>query len=356
MMRAMKNVNYKMLARTVLLSLIFVGGWSHAAAVDNFYTVSALVNDQSRAERSKGLSAASKEMLVRLSGSTNVLKSSTAQKILSAPARYVKGYRYEKGSLVVSFQPGAMEQTLVSSGLPVWSKNRPETLIWLAIEGGRGRYIVKNNSANLPNRLVQLAAQRRGLPLMWPLNADIDSAKVEFADIKGAFVGTINRASEDYQAQSIVLGYVRQLSGQRWQAQWRLLRNGQTVELGDPQGSLQGVIDNGINALAHELSQEFAVAVSEQARTEPLRVEVKGADTLERYAQARKYLESLVMTERVGVDEVTSKSTSFQLILRGSKSDLQRAIKLGSTMRVVPRAEGTVVIGNSEPDVVLELL
>lgn len=341
-----------------------------AVQVTGLYQVSVPVEDQTSGERLKGMSSAIKEVLIRVSGSRGVVENPELSSAIVAPSRYVKGYRYEKrqlpegdgNQLVVEFSAKAVQSLLVQKQLPVWSEQRPEVLLWLAVEERKRRYILKDSSVHLPNQAINDAAAARGLPLAWPLDSDIEIGKVKVADIKAGFDEQISKASKDYNPHGILVGYIKELRNGSWLGRWQLVRGGQVTRWKSEEGSLSTVMQSGIDPVADVLAEEFAIAGVGETGAEPLRVKVENVNTLDHYADSRAYLDSLLITDKVNVIQVHKDYVEYQLSLRGQHNEFVRAIQLGRTMRILPQVieSDTVVpdpeLSSTKPDLILELI
>ena len=341
-----------------------------AAQEKDLYQVEVQVADQSTGERIKGMSAAIKEVFVRVSGSKLIVDDSELAAAIVSPGRYVEGYRYEqrqKGTetlnfLLFSFSAKALESLLVKKKLPIWPAPRPDVLVWLAVEKRSRPYVVKDEPLNIINQAVIRAAISRGLPLSWPLNTDIDAGKVRAPDIRAGFVKQIAEASKDYSIDNILIGHVKHHSSGHWSGEWKLVRKGQTESWEGDSLDLQGVVSAGIDAVADTLAAESSISAGDEQ--DLLLVKVNNVSDLEGYAGTRSYLGELLITQNIAVVKVHDNAVEYQLRLRGKAEEFLRAINLGGEMRVVPQVvtadhidpqsrEGASDL--SQPDYTLEL-
>lgn len=359
--------------KILFILFLLLPSFLQADQEQNMYQVEALVADQSSGERIKGMSAAIKEVLVRVSGNKSVIDEPELSAAIVSPGRYIEGYRYEKrqqgnGSvdfLLVSFSAQALQNLLVEKNLPVWSAQRPNVLVWLAVERQSRPYIAKDSPLNTVNQAINRASTSRGLPLSWPLDTDVDSGKVRVADITAGFVEQIVEASRDYSAHAILIGHVKELSGSRWQGKWRLVRDGQSTDWDSDVAGLDSVVSDGIDVVADTIAAELSISSRDEQQARPLLVKVRNLDSLEGYAAARAYLYSLLVTSEVKVAKVYAQAVEYQLRLRGTPEEFARAIRLGGTMRVVPKVieanhiEPSQRLGEvdpGQPDFILELV
>lgn len=342
-----------------------------AVPVQKLYEVEVAVADQSSGERLKGMSAAIKEVLVRLSGNKAIVGEPVLASAIASPGRYVKGYRYERREqatveldfLLVSFSPKALQGLLVENQLPIWPEQRTDVLVWLAVDERARPYIIKDNPLNIINQAINDAAINRGLPLSWPLDSDIDSGKVRATDIKAGFQQQIISASKDYAAHGILIGYLKKLSKDKWQGEWQLVRQDKAVNWSSDIASLDDVMLSGVDPVADTLASEFSILGGDEQGL--LLVNVRNINNLESYAVSRAYLQDLLITSDVGVVKVMNDAVDYQLRLRGKAGEFVRAINLGGKMRIVPKVIVTQNIDpesrletttTTEPDYVLELI
>ena len=342
-----------------------------ATQVPELYEVEVAVADQSSGERLKGMSAAIKEVLVRLSGSKAIVDEAVLASAIASPGRYVKGYRYERREqadteldfLLVNFSSQALQDLLVESRLPIWPEQRAEILVWLAIDERPRPYVVKDNPLNIINQAINSAAASRGLPLSWPLDSDVDSGKVRATDIKAGFQQQIISASKDYAAHGILVAYIKKLSEEKWQGEWQLVREGKAVSWSSDVASLDDVMLSGVDAVADILAGEFSILSGDEQGL--LLVTVRNINNLQRYAKSRAYLQDLLITSDVGVVKVMRGAVDYQLRLRGKAEEFVRAINLGGQMRIVPQVIVTQninpenraeIIAPNQSDYILELI
>ena len=185
---------------------------SPAAAVEvpTLYTAEVPFNREAKNPRDDAYKLALAEVLLRVSGSELSANTAAIRELFPNPASYVMQFRPgANDSLWVSFDGQAIEQILRNAGQTVWGAERPLTLVWLAVDWGRGsREIIAaddpdrtagaSRSLNLNQRLrerIVKVAEQRGLPLVFPLLDSIDLQNVTFSDIWGGFDERIVAAS-----------------------------------------------------------------------------------------------------------------------------------------------------------------
>ncbi len=167
------------------------------------------VNDQSQSTQRIALKNALKQVFVKLSGSTSVLKNPGVKAALTTPQTLLRSYRFtfdnEKTFYVAEFDQTKLSALLQREMLPLWSDRRPETIIWLAqdVEGAGRTLLDESQSNTLLEALVQTASER-GVPMSLPLMDLTDSVNISTYDVWGRFVEPLKNASLRYNVENII--------------------------------------------------------------------------------------------------------------------------------------------------------
>ncbi len=213
-----------------LLAGLLVGGVVAAVPVAGLYRAVVPVAGQGPEERRDGIRAALEEVLVRVTGQAEAPRDPRAAPLLEAAARFVEGYRFLPGGeglplgmqrLEVRFQREPLEQALYRAGLPVWGRDRPAVLLWLAVRAPQGRELVGGELQPAVQRALLEAARRRGLPLMLPLLDLEDRARLSEAEVWAGFAEPALAAAKRYAPEAVALGRLEP-AGPGWaEVPWR---------------------------------------------------------------------------------------------------------------------------------------
>ncbi len=201
---------------------------AHAVEIPALFTAEVALDDEAEDPRDDAYKAALIEVLTRVSGTALGQNLDAIDDMFSVSSAYVTQFRPGADeSLLVSFDGEAIETVLRANGQLVWGSERPLTLVWLAVDWGQGEreIIAAGDPERLPqqsrsidrNRLMRERvlgiAEKRGLPLAFPLLDTEDLQSVTFSDIWGGFDDRIIDASQRYEANSVLIGRVRPASG-----------------------------------------------------------------------------------------------------------------------------------------------
>jgi hypothetical protein len=326
----------------VLCVAVFSGQALSAIEVRDLDQIEVPVENQSVAARNNAFQVAMGLVLIRLSGARDILEAPAVGPIVSDAARYVRGFSYlEKDAISstarvsgakqlfisVEFAGDALQKELRNAGLPVWSVNRPATLLWLAVREPGGRFILGEGSNNPVKQAVILAANRRGIPLILPLMDTEDSNRVAFGDISGGFDDSVLRASDRYNAPVVLIGFLDIDRSGQWAAKWTVLRENVSSGWQERGIDLQQAVDTGIDGLADILASRYAFGGGDGQLVEYV-VAVERLISMDDYARVLNYLDELVLTEDVTPVRIESGHAYFRVLMRGSIQELERALGL----------------------------
>lgn len=336
----------------VLCSLL---GWSAAwgASVEGLYEVQVPVADQSAGERARAFEAALRQVAVRVSGSRAAAQGEALASDAVEPGRVVQQYGYlptEQGlQMRVLFEPAATQRLLRQRGLPIWSGQRPTTLVWLAVQDGGERRLVGADAPGAAGQALLEQANQRAVPLILPLLDLEDQSQVRFADVWGGFFDNVRTASQRYAADAVLVGRLQRQGG-GWLARWTLFDGGETRHWSQSLNDLETAAATGVDALADTLAARSMAQSG--AGADRIGVEVYGVRTLEDYAQLANFLDSRDSIRDARLVLVEGDRVRYELDARGGAEGLSRSLR--SWERFVPLAavdpgSGAVAEGAATP-------
>ncbi|MEJ2646488.1 MAG: DUF2066 domain-containing protein [Gammaproteobacteria bacterium] len=337
----------------LLLPVLMWTGNVPAAPVEHLFQAEVPVADQGAGERGAAVHKALADVLVRLTGEQDVAQQPAAANLLSNPDRFVQQYRYRRKPppdvkpsstsalwLWVRFDARGVEKAVRQAGLPLWGRERPLTLIWLAVQDGNQRYLVASDADSDMRRAVQREAHRRGVPVLFPLLDLEDQSRVQFPDVWGGFVGVVTDASKRYHAPDVLIGRLAHQSGGNWTARWTMELDGDEINWVASDPSVDTVLAAGIDGAADRLAARLAVSPGSGGQTQ-LSLTVDGVQSLADYARVSKYLASLTPVQQLDITRVDGSQVTFGLELDGATGTLDQAIALGSVLQPVSGSDST---------------
>jgi hypothetical protein len=320
----------------------------YAIKVSGLYQATATVSDESAAKRNPAIKQALIQVLIKLTGDRNIAKSSGITSLIERPERFVQQFRYqhvtsqedtlsEFTELWVQFDETTLNEALRSYGLPIWGKERPSILVWLAHEKDQNRQLVSFDESPKYISMLDKNAAARGVSLLFPLLDLDDTSRMSVSDVWGGFKEPVLNASDRYQSDVVMTGRLIQTLPTLWESQWTAYIDGQEMHW-TTQGELaEIVLEEGVNELADRLASQYVNAVS--TGTEVLELTVSNINDLDGYAKTLSYLESLQAVSEVQVKKVTEGKVLFEVISHGGVTAINQTIALGKTLELVSNSE-----------------
>ncbi|MDZ7829619.1 MAG: DUF2066 domain-containing protein [Halofilum sp. (in: g-proteobacteria)] len=363
----------------LLILVLLSPATARAVRVEGLYRAAVEVVDKGGEARVEGFRAGLEQVLVRLTGSTEVVADESLAPVLEQPARYVQQYRYEELEdepgdggdstndrsapdsaeaaegeeaepepqyrLRVVFAQRSLERLLEERDIPVWDVYRPQVLVWLAFDDGRRRSLVAADDDSGIDEALREVAERRGLPLLLPLLDTEDQRRVEYFDIQGGFLDRVREASSRYNAPLVLVGHVYRGNGD-WRGEWTLLepedRSGWLTRSEEPEQAVHA----GIGGLADRLAARLA---GREGELRAVRIRIEDTAALNDYARLSRYLQRLPRVDGHRLVRVRPRELVFELSLRGQLSDLERAIAVDNLLAPVGDGQAAAAAGVEVP-------
>lgn len=338
-----------------LLMLATVG--ANAAVVSNLYNAQIPVATQTPADRATALQMAYSSVLIKVTGDSKVMQNNQIKKNAANVEQYIQQYSYQTNTdstsntypyqLMVQFDPEAINRTLITAKLPIWGQDRPLTIFWIATTiNGEQRLLSASDTGPISNTLDK-AAQVYALPILFPILDLNDLNQLSVTDIVGRFIAPVVQASVRYGSNAIVMINIEQQNKQ-WTSLWTLVTANAPQSWQVQGANIDQVVTDGMARLVGMLSQQFALkGISQQAM---VNLQIQGISTLNDYAHATRYLQRLSVVKKVTLIELTAHQATFQLMLAGTSTELQKAIALDPTLTgATPPAAATLNINGELP-------
>ena len=311
------------------------GGWQTPLAwgveMESLYTVEVPLDPDSGDPEADANRAALNEVLIRLTGSTDIAESEEMLDLFPNPRIFISQYQEGRGdTLIVSFEGEALERVLRQTSAPVWGSDRLLTIAWLAVDWGMGvREIIGSDEQTLmpaANRTIdrnkmlrermEAVATRRGIPIVFPLLDAEDRQRIGFSDIWGGFDDQLIAAAVRYGASSVLVGRLRPGSAQA--NRWTWYNDGQRLDwTGEPEDAL--------NTLADAMVASEAIPGNQ--RGDNMQLKISGINSVSAYGAVQRYLEKLRILDHLMIDTVSADSIIYDIEARGGIDRLRTALR-----------------------------
>lgn len=321
-----------------LLAVVLGSATVQAARLDDLFQAQVKAAGRDSASRNDALQRALQQVLVRVTGSSDGLQEPGARTLLQEPGRFIQQYGFAQTgpdvlNLWVQFDGIALAKEIRELGLPYWGADRPDVLVWLAVDNNGQRFLASEAAADAVAGAVRRAAQQRGLPVTLPLMDLQDQRAIEFTDVWGGFLGGIESASERYRPQVILIGKLdRTRAGGGWRSEWNLLGAASDRSWSGHAATLNQAVEQGIGDAAQWLALRYAVVAGDVGKRVLV---VEGVRSLQDYARVYNYLSSLTPVDGVQVLRAAGDQVEFNLALNTGDRNLLQVIRLGRTLQAV---------------------
>jgi len=315
---------------SVCFAGLFLGEPLFAITRAEMYQAAVPVTDRSEASQTAAFQSAMKTVLIRVTGRRNADEDPALSPLISNARRYVQQYRAAPDSqLFVSFDGPAIERWLTQNGQPLWGRERPTTLVLLAVQGGAQGTVVTTEETSELKSAIDAAASLRGLPLVWPSAAEVQKYHIDYATLNNGSPSTFSDVARRMGSDAVLVGRAGSATANA-NVRWTHLFQDRSSEYS---GTLEGV-----NRAADLYAGMFAAS----GTLAPIEIEVAGVADLKDYAGLQTYLESLTFVSHVSVESLSGDTVRFRLSTRGSVDSLQRALSLNGRLQSIAAGENGI--------------
>ena len=340
----------------LVISLLLYLPESFAVEVPGLYRATVRVDSRnSEQERRRAFGVAMQEVLTKVSGVDASLNQASIRRALNNPEPYVQSWSTQASlvamdpsaevselreviSIQVNFYETEIQRLLDENGIPIWPVNRPETLVWLVVQDELGERQMLGNGVSGSNEaaaLLQDFADKRGLPILFPLLDLEDQLRLNLDALWELDAEAILNASRRYRAESILaLRLHRSLSGEVLAKSIYLFRDNQFV-YEEFESDQDDFLRGSINLATAELSQYYAVLLSASNNTVSVDLRVDGINSPADYAALISYLNSLEAVSSYKLKQVNAESLYLQLETGDQLRQLVETIALQPALQEV---------------------
>jgi hypothetical protein len=317
---------HKLLALlSVLLGMVSLP--AKAVTIEDLFTVELPVADQTTGLRLESFSQAFRQVVVKVSGSDDALRSPALERPIESSARYVKQFRYitrslpedaefeaERLILRIDFDQRLVESLLRENNFPVWGRERPSSLLVISYDVNENiKLVTQDSTPDLVEALDQ-AASIHAVPVLFPLMDLEDIGLVNIGDIVSREYGKIETMAVRYAPDALLVGQILGRSGQGWQGDWEVRFADQIFKWKFKSSSKKEVTEQVIRHLAKILALEYAL--EDHRRVEQtLLLSVSALEGIENLIKVQKYLKSLNVVDSVHVAMINKDVITYRLKL-----------------------------------------
>ncbi len=316
---------------------------AEAVIVSGLYETEVPVSDQSVSSMKKNMAAALSAVLIKLTGDRWISSRHGVVELLSDADQYVQQFEYRtketkkdarQFTLWARFNSTSLDNVLRDAAIPVWGRERPSTLIWLAVDDTIGRRLIGLGDVSGYAERMDLRAKNRGIQLTHPLLDLDDTHQLRVSDVWGDFREPVLAASRRYHTDVVLAGRLEAIAPESWQAHWSVYIGGQTISWVTRRNSAGAALDEGVAGLADALAKRFG-QVGRHTQTGEIEILVHEITDYQQYSRVLNYLESLNAVSDVQVSAVNHSSVAYVLTVQADATVIARSVGLGQTLELI---------------------
>jgi hypothetical protein len=212
-----------------------------AVEVRGLYQAETIVTGRGESERLRGFRIGLEEVVAKLSGDAERVRSQGVKRLLTRAADFVERYEYEdrmqgipihdeQGTrerphyLRMTFRRSAVDETLRVLGMTPWGGDRPKVMVWLGIRDSVRSYVLGSETAfgYGQREVLKSVSKERGVPIMLPVMDAKDRAVIAYDSIAEGDLSRLRLASERYDADATLFGTLVMNETGYWILAWSL--------------------------------------------------------------------------------------------------------------------------------------
>ena len=290
-----------------LLFLFLLAGQAQAAVVSGLNQAVITVPDRSSTAMNAALKTAFTQVLIKVSGNTQVMTLPTIQNALPDLQQWILSYRYvasEDGDkaagqlqLQVAFDRQGIAQLLQESGQAFLPADRPLTLI--CVDADQDQWV----------SLIKQQASDYGLPVVFAAMDLADQAVMQSPDM-------FSQLSQRYGVQSVLVLHAMQLPDQPNEFKAAYMLNGSSVQWPVTGDQKISVVQSVLGRVMGQIVQQERPAPGESAQSK-IALSVTGVQDVADYAKVTHYLRQLADVTDVSVKDMTGSGVIFEVNITG---------------------------------------
>ena len=336
-MRARQIGNFVMLC-------LFFSPFLLAEQVDDLYRGQVQVANQTSMAQQQGARDALRQVLIKLTGNSQILRSPKVDGLMSQVDDYVAAVGYTALArdpasisranigLEVNFSHTALDQFVRTQKLPVLPSNRPLMLIWMISDDPQlGRQFINPQQTPQIAELVAHKLQQRGIPFIFPSYDLEDRITLTENDAWKMDANAIAEASQRYQSDVWLLLRFYTTSSGDVRGSWLYQASGER-KLGDARAaSVEGFVPLSLDRIADEIAGYFAYVP--QSMHNQFEVAVDGVSDYTIYRALTSQIEQLELVKNLQLISVEGNKLALAVEVEGSIELFYQALMRSGYLR-----------------------
>ena len=332
--------------KKICLSVLFLISFSasfygeEGYAFKKFYEIEVELDGTDRDSVTEGMGRALKNLMISLSGVSDINNQAIVEKAIEDSERYVTEYRLSSEAENIlgtfSFNGEEVRKLLSSNNLPLWIGIKPKILTFLPCKSQSFLILDEQDVFMQRNKLctkVEKRLSRRGsirnIIFIEPILDLIDLKFIDLYQPKSDQV-FLNKISSRYGLDNWMVCYIQDEYGILIEEPLCL----------SPISDLQRIaLEEIVDLLADELSKDFLLKVDPNLTNE-LQIQVSGIEKYDQIISLENIIRSNALVISHSINSISDSSVTYLLEIRGEVSDLEKLMNVNPLLISQPGADG----------------
>tara|TARA_Y200000002_G_scaffold189472_1_gene156356 strand:- start:6270 stop:7253 length:984 start_codon:yes stop_codon:yes gene_type:complete len=228
----------------VLITICFFLFFPTAVMADSLYEARIKITDKSTESWKIAIRKAACMTFIKVSGNKNACGVIDLENELTEIEDQILQFQYHQNNdlyLSVKFDPGFVDRILLKYEQPVWTNNRPKTLVWMQLQ--------KQDSVKRYDKLISESAESRGLHYITPIYDLRDTQNISSSNP----ISSIKERAKRYSPDSLLIGIEEEQH-----IKWILIIDGNSVKWQTSSASKEIAIESMISHTADYYASQYA--------------------------------------------------------------------------------------------------
>ena len=309
-------------------------------AFKKFYEIEVELSGTDRNSVTEGMGRALKNLMISLSGVSDINTRSIVEKAIEDPEKYVTEYRLSSETEnilgIFSFNGEEVRKLLSSNNLPLWIGIKPKVLVFLPCKSQSFLMVDeqeiflqrKQLCADVEGKLSRRSSSRN-LIFIEPVLDLIDLKFIDLYQPKPDQV-FLNKISSRYGLDNWMVCYIQDEFG---------ILIAEPLCL-SPISDLQRIsLEEIVDLLADELSKDYQLNINPNLRNE-LKILISGIEKYDQIVSLENIIRSNALVISHNINSISGNSVSYLLEIRGEISDLETLMNVNPLLIRQPIVEG----------------
>ena len=313
-----------------------------AIDVANLYTAEVPISGKSDDELEEAVGSALKSVLVKITGNASGAGDSVSV-LIDGAMSFLERYSYlESGETDLVYLSATFDQSILNSELttleiPIWGKERPNTLLKVLVDKGSGYEDPEHEQYDLLLKMFSERARNRGLPIKFSQKQILGKINDElFSSANSGIKENFHekRLGQKYPASCIVLVNLKETHGDIWEAFWSLSIGDEETQFRSEGDLIDIVTSEIIDSVVDKVAAVFLEPIIVR-KPEVIEIGIIGLARSTEFLGVLAYLSKLDLVDNVSISSMQTEQISLTVSTRKSRRELLQSIAFGNYLSLV---------------------